>query len=290
MGFYENFRIQIPQSLNEYQCKAVSNKAVLVAEYIEEHLDTWHGVKLLARDIYADFKKVTEIDALLLNETAFYKLLQSAIAEKNGDGDWADVKKRENGRDGSCRKDANGKDNISKGALYENLTFKKRMKAQWHVSDQASEQKSRKRKAESEAGGQATRPSENSADVREKNKLSTIPPQDLPLALPLEDYAAVLPPHPTVLSQFDLQGVAEYIRTKDCRNVIVMAGAGISIRVRQDSRLPHPRHRPLRQPRQVQSAGASSGLQHQLLQAEPGALLYAGQGAFPRPVQAHAHT
>ena len=38
-----------------------------------------------------------------------------------------------------------------------------------------------------------------------------------------------MPPHPPVLSQFDLQGVAEYIRTKDCRNIIVMAGAGISV-------------------------------------------------------------
>jgi hypothetical protein len=289
MVFYEKSGIQIPQSLNDYQCKAVSNKAVLVTEYIEDNLETWHGTKLLERDIYADFKKVTGTDALVLNATAFYKQLKSAIDGKSGGGDWADVKNY-NGRDGSCRKDANGKDNISKGQLYENLTFKNRMKAPWHVSDQASEQKSRKRKTESETGGQATRPSENSADVREKNKLSTIPPQDLPLALPLEDYAAVLPPHPTVLSQFDLQGVAEYIRTKDCRNVIVMAGAGISIRVRQDSRLPHPRHRPLRQPRQVQTAGASGGLQHRLLQAEPGALLYAGQGALPRPVQAHAHT
>ena len=38
-----------------------------------------------------------------------------------------------------------------------------------------------------------------------------------------------MPPHPPVISQFDLQGVAEYIRTKDCRNIIVMAGAGISV-------------------------------------------------------------
>jgi P4 family phage/plasmid primase-like protien len=195
MVFYEKSGIQIPQSLNDYQCKAVSNKAVLVTEYIEDNLETCPGMKLLERDIYADFKKVTGTDALVLNATAFYKQLKSAIDGKSGGGDWAYVKNY-NGRDGSCRKDANGKDNISKGQLYENLTFKNRMKAPWHVSDQASEQKSRKRKTESETGGQATRPSENSADVREKNKLSTIPPQDLPLALPLEDYAAVLPPHP----------------------------------------------------------------------------------------------
>lgn len=43
------------------------------------------------------------------------------------------------------------------------------------------------------------------------------------------DDEALLPPHPPVLSQFDLQGVAEYIRTKDCRNIVVMAGAGISV-------------------------------------------------------------
>jgi hypothetical protein len=130
--------------------KAVSNKAVLVAEYIEDNLETWHDTKLLERDIYADFKKVTGTDALVLNETAFYKQLKSAIDEKSGDGDWADVRSY-NGRDGSCRKDANGKD-ISKGMLYKNLTFKDRMKAPWHGSDQAMGQKSRKRKAESEAG------------------------------------------------------------------------------------------------------------------------------------------
>jgi P4 family phage/plasmid primase-like protien len=150
MRFYEKFRIRIPQILNEYEYKAVSNKAVLVAEYIEDNLETWHDTKLLERDIYADFKKVTGTDALVLNETAFYKQLKSAIDEKSGDGDWADVRSY-NGRDGSCRKDANGKD-ISKGMLYKNLTFKDRMKAPWHGSDQAMGQKSRKRKAESEAG------------------------------------------------------------------------------------------------------------------------------------------
>ena len=168
---------------------------------------------------------------LFLKEQIKGIIIKSAIAEKNGDGDWANVRSPKNLRDGSRYKDANGK-NVSKGMLYENLRFKDRMKAPWHVSDQASEQKSRKRKAEPEAGGQATRPSENSADVREKNKLSTIrclAPQDLPLALPLEDYAAVFGPHPPVLSQFDQQGVAEYIRTKDCRNIIVMAGAGIPV-------------------------------------------------------------
>jgi hypothetical protein len=147
MGFYKNFRIQIPQSLNEYQCKAVSNKAVLVAEYIEDNLEHGHDKKLLERDIDADFKKVTGTDALVLNETAFYKQLKSAIDEKSGDEDWANVRSY-NGRDGSCRKDANGKD-ISKGMVYKNLRFKDRMKAPWHMSDQDREQKSRKRKAES---------------------------------------------------------------------------------------------------------------------------------------------
>jgi hypothetical protein len=53
MVFYEESGIQIPQSLSDYQCKAVSNKAVLVAEYIEDNLETWHGMKLLERHIYA---------------------------------------------------------------------------------------------------------------------------------------------------------------------------------------------------------------------------------------------
>lgn len=163
MGFYENFRIQIPQCLNEYQRDVISNKTVLVAEYVEDNMETWHDMKLLERDIYADFKKVTGIDPLILNEAAFYKQLKSAINEKNGDGDWALVRSY-NGRDGSRRgKDTNGKD-IGKGMLYINLTFKDRMKAPWHVSDQASEQKSRKRKPESEAGEQTTRPSQNSAE------------------------------------------------------------------------------------------------------------------------------
>jgi len=43
------------------------------------------------------------------------------------------------------------------------------------------------------------------------------------------DDQALLPPHPPVLSRFDLEGLAEYIRAKDCRNIIVMAGAGISV-------------------------------------------------------------
>jgi NAD-dependent SIR2 family protein deacetylase len=38
-----------------------------------------------------------------------------------------------------------------------------------------------------------------------------------------------LPRHPPVLSSFDLAGVAEYIKTHRCKNVIVMAGAGISV-------------------------------------------------------------
>ena len=36
-------------------------------------------------------------------------------------------------------------------------------------------------------------------------------------------------PHPAVLTTFDLAGVAEYIKTNDCKNIIVMAGAGISV-------------------------------------------------------------
>jgi NAD-dependent SIR2 family protein deacetylase len=36
------------------------------------------------------------------------------------------------------------------------------------------------------------------------------------------------PPHPRVLKSFDLEGLAEYINT-NCKNVIVMAGAGISV-------------------------------------------------------------
>lgn len=168
MRFYEKFRIRIPKILNEYEYKAVSNKALLVADYIEDNLETWHDMKLLERDIYADFKKVTGTDALVLNETAFYKQLKTAIDEKSGDGDWADVRSY-NGRDGSCRKDANGKD-ISKSMLYKNLTFKDRMKAPWHMSDQDREQKSRKRKAESQAGEQATCPSENPADVSMRSR------------------------------------------------------------------------------------------------------------------------
>ena len=37
------------------------------------------------------------------------------------------------------------------------------------------------------------------------------------------------PPHPPVLSSFDLKGVAEIIKHKKCKNIIVMAGAGISV-------------------------------------------------------------
>ena len=88
---------------------------------------------------------------LFLKEQIKGIIIKSAIAEKNGDGDWANVRSPKNLRDGSRYKDANGKD-ISKGMLYENLRFKDRMKAPWHVSDQAMEQKSRKRRAESEAG------------------------------------------------------------------------------------------------------------------------------------------
>lgn len=36
-------------------------------------------------------------------------------------------------------------------------------------------------------------------------------------------------PSEPVLSSFDLDGVAEYIRENDCKNVIVLAGAGISV-------------------------------------------------------------
>ena len=36
-------------------------------------------------------------------------------------------------------------------------------------------------------------------------------------------------PRPAVLSSFDIDGIAEYLQRNDCRNVIVMAGAGISV-------------------------------------------------------------
>ena len=37
------------------------------------------------------------------------------------------------------------------------------------------------------------------------------------------------PRRPPQLSSFDLRGVAEYIATKQCRNIVVMCGAGISV-------------------------------------------------------------
>ena len=37
------------------------------------------------------------------------------------------------------------------------------------------------------------------------------------------------PPPPPVLSSFDLRGVAEYIVKNDCRDIVVMCGAGISV-------------------------------------------------------------
>ena len=36
-------------------------------------------------------------------------------------------------------------------------------------------------------------------------------------------------PRPPVLSSFDIDGIAEYLQRNECRNVIVMAGAGISV-------------------------------------------------------------
>merc|ERR1712185_460073 len=37
------------------------------------------------------------------------------------------------------------------------------------------------------------------------------------------------PPPPPLLSSFDLRGVADYIVSHDCRNIVVMCGAGISV-------------------------------------------------------------
>ena len=36
-------------------------------------------------------------------------------------------------------------------------------------------------------------------------------------------------PRSAVLSSFDIDGIAEYLQRNDCRNVVVMAGAGISV-------------------------------------------------------------
>eukprot|EP00964_Phaeocystis_antarctica_P147645 scaffold114286_cov63-Phaeocystis_antarctica.AAC.4 len=36
-------------------------------------------------------------------------------------------------------------------------------------------------------------------------------------------------PRLAVLSSFDIDGIAEYLQRNDCRNVVVMAGAGISV-------------------------------------------------------------
>ena len=36
-------------------------------------------------------------------------------------------------------------------------------------------------------------------------------------------------PRPPILSSFDIDGIAEYLQRNECRNVIVMAGAGISV-------------------------------------------------------------
>ena len=36
-------------------------------------------------------------------------------------------------------------------------------------------------------------------------------------------------PRPPVLSSFDADGIVEYLRRNCCRNVVVMAGAGISV-------------------------------------------------------------
>ena len=36
-------------------------------------------------------------------------------------------------------------------------------------------------------------------------------------------------PRPAVLSSFDIDGIAEYLQRNSCRNVVVMAGAGISV-------------------------------------------------------------
>ena len=58
----------------------------------------------------------------------FFAALQKAIAERGPE--WQQVHMY-NGRDGSIRKDANGKD--IKGMLYTNLTFKDATKAPWNA-------------------------------------------------------------------------------------------------------------------------------------------------------------
>ena len=97
--------------------------------YVDEHLVVKPGAKLLQRDIFDDFKRQTEIEELSFKAKDFFAALQKAIAER---GPEFQQVQRYNGRDGSMRKDANGKD-IGKGMLYANLTFKDATKAPWNA-------------------------------------------------------------------------------------------------------------------------------------------------------------
>jgi len=127
--FYKAGCLDIPTFLHEHQRKELSDKSVDVEAYVDEHLVVKPGAKLLQRDIFDDFKRQTEIEELSFKAKDFFAALQKAIAEK---GPEFQQVQRYNGRDGSMRKDANGKD-IGKGMLYANLTFKDATKAPWNV-------------------------------------------------------------------------------------------------------------------------------------------------------------
>ena len=126
--FYKAGCLDIPTFLHEHQRKELSDKSVDVEAYVDEHLVVKPGAKLLQRDIFDDFKRQTEIEELSFKAKDFFAALQKAIAEKGPE--WQQVQ-RYNGRDGSLRKDAKGKD--LKGMLFANLTFSNATKAPWNV-------------------------------------------------------------------------------------------------------------------------------------------------------------
>jgi NAD-dependent SIR2 family protein deacetylase len=82
-------------------------------------------------------------------------------------------------------------------------------------------------------------PAQESLSSRSQSRQSASSPCDIASAVSVEKGAKLcagdsegeemMPaPHPRVLKSFDLEGLAEYIKT-NCKNIIVMAGAGISV-------------------------------------------------------------
>jgi phage/plasmid-associated DNA primase len=129
--FYKHREIEIPRVLQEHQVRELSDRAEIVENYVEEHLELAANAKLLQRDILDDFRRTTQMDELSFKAHDFFKVLEKAISEKGPEWSFQNGVRKYNGRDGSVRKGPDGKD-LGKGMLWSGLTFKDAAKAPWN--------------------------------------------------------------------------------------------------------------------------------------------------------------